>query len=115
MTDEEKLEMNMAVARVLDKGEDVFAYDSVKAAYYHDGTHTEVDIFGCPPDCLEVVKKLGEIYHASIGYTGIQTAYSEKWYVEMGGYYEAWRETYEEVVGAACVKVMEYHYSMMQT
>jgi len=108
MTSDGKLEMNTACANLLEynivDGYTGNVYVQRKSNKLFSGVF---NIFTNAEQCLEAVKKLGEVHNESIEYYTEPTIDTRKWYVEIGDYYESWHETYEEAVGAACVEVMK--------
>lgn len=108
MTNDVKLEMNTACANLLEynivDGYTGNVYVQRKSNKLFSGVF---NIFTNAEQCLEAVKKLGEVHNESIEYYTEPTVDTRKWYVEIGDYYESWHETYEEAVGAACVEVMK--------
>jgi len=110
MTNQEKLEMNMAAAKLLgylhiDWDADN-ALDKLCVVSMDDKEWVAFDIFTNPSQCLDVVKKLGEF---GVGVHPMDNSGNVRWVVigECIVDTVSFFMTYEQAVGAACLELMK--------
>jgi len=106
LTDKQKLRINLKAIEYLDLGEDAFELTGTnQACYYHDGTHSDFDLFNSPKDCMRLVKAIGIRFH--IGIQPVKLVCNvTKWSYNVnptnGGHIY---DTYEEAVAGALEEV----------
>jgi len=108
MTNEEKLEMNMAAANVLGYLHIDWDADNTIGKFcvvsMDDKGFVVFDIFANPSQCLEVVKKLGMFGEDMIsGYEGATTIWTYSTMFGTG----IFLKTYEQAVGAASIAILK--------
>ena len=106
MTEQEKLEINMAAADVAGYKPCQDEYITYISNFPQEGDETIFDIFTNASQCLEVVKKLGLDYSITIAPYLEGARPNKKWLVLDESVSRKF-ETYEEAVGAACEEVMK--------